>query len=86
MFIWMLIVLLMGLLLCFIPERLAEEPDRIRWIGIAITLICVGISVRTSYLRRKGVREDLSRKVKELQAQLEALKKGEPPRSPESPA
>ena len=66
MIIWVIIIFLLGLILSFTPE--GNLPlEAVRLIGIAITLISVGIAARSSYLARKGEKERLSRRVEQLE-------------------
>ncbi|MGC9065624.1 MAG: hypothetical protein ACP5JO_03215 [Candidatus Ratteibacteria bacterium] len=43
-------------------------------IGLAITLISIGLGMRMSALRRKGTREKLEAKIKELEKEVESLR------------
>jgi len=63
----------MGLMLLFFPEKIVEN-DWVNQIGLAITLICIGIGVRMTALRRKGKREKLETKIKELEKEIETLR------------
>ena len=72
MIIWVLIILIMGCFLLF-GENFIIENNLIRPIGLAITLICIGIGVRMEYLRRKGTKEKLQNRVKELEEKLKEL-------------
>jgi len=63
----------MGLMLLFFPEKIVEN-DWLKQMGLAITLICIGIGMRMSALRRKGTREKLEAKVKELEKEIETLR------------
>jgi len=63
----------MGLMLLFFPEKIVEN-DWVKQIGLAITLICIGIGVRMTALRRKGKREKLETKIKELEKEIETLR------------
>jgi len=76
MIIWVLIILIMGCFLLF-GENFIIENNFVRPIGLAITLICIGIGVRMQYLRRKGTREKLQNRVKELEEKLKELTEGE---------
>ncbi len=80
MALWLSIIFLMGLLLSF-GSGFLEQNNLTRWVGIIITLICVGIGIRTESLRRKGTREKLAQRVKELEGQGEA--KGPEDKEPE---
>jgi len=72
MIIWVLIILIMGCLLLF-GEDFIIKNNLIRPTGLAITLICIGIGVRMEYFRRKGTKEKLQNRVKELEEKLKEL-------------
>ncbi|MCM8821842.1 MAG: hypothetical protein NC831_03390 [Candidatus Omnitrophica bacterium] len=74
MIIWVILILVMGLLLLFFPQKFVENPDWIKQIGLAITLICIGISVRMNALRRRGTREKAETKIRELEKEIESLR------------
>ncbi|MFA7517063.1 MAG: hypothetical protein WC049_08830 [Candidatus Ratteibacteria bacterium] len=73
MILWIFIILALGIFLLFGSEAIIKN-DWIRQIGMAITLICIGISCRMIALRRRGGKERLFEKVKELETELESLK------------
>ena len=73
MITWVILILIMGLMLLFFPEKIVEN-DWVNQIGLAITLICIGIGVRMTALRRKGKREKLETKIKELEKEIETLR------------
>ncbi|HOJ30596.1 MAG TPA: hypothetical protein PK165_01350 [bacterium] len=73
MITWVILILIMGLMLLFFPEKIVEN-DWVKQIGLAITLICIGIGVRMTALRRKGKREKLETKIKELEKEIETLR------------
>lgn len=73
MIIWTGLILVLGFFMLFFPEKIVEN-DWIKQIGLAITLICIGIGVRMMGLRRKGTREKLQLRIKELEKEIELLK------------
>ncbi len=76
MTVWLFIIFIVGLLLSFGPGFVAEN-NLTRPVGIIITLIAVGIGLRTENLRRKGTREKLSQRVQELENQASSGKNPE---------
>lgn len=76
MVIWLGIILLMGLTLLFGSEYVVNN-DLMVPIGIVISFICVGMGIRMQALRRRGSREKLSDRVKELEAKIKELTEGE---------
>ncbi len=68
-------MLLMGLLLLFGTDYVVAN-NLLNPIGIVITLICVGIGIRMAALRRKGGREKLSSRIKELEDKIKELTEG----------
>jgi len=74
MIVWVILILIMGLLLLFFPEKIAENQEWIKQIGLVITLICMGISVRMHALRRRGSREKTKSRIKELENEIESLR------------
>ena len=79
MIIWVIIILVMGGLISFAPNFLVSN-NLLNYTGVIIMLICVGIGIRMLSLRRKGVKEKLAEKIKELEDKLAELK-GKPPQS-----
>jgi len=77
MILWIFIILALGIFLLFGSEAIIKN-DWIRQIGMAITLICIGISCRMIALRRRGGKERLLEKIKELESKLESLKSSQP--------
>jgi cadmium resistance protein CadD (predicted permease) len=75
MLTWIVIMLLMGLLLLFGTDYVVAN-NLLNPIGIVITLICVGIGIRMAALRRKGGREKLSSRIKELEDKIKELTEG----------
>jgi ABC-type transport system involved in cytochrome bd biosynthesis fused ATPase/permease subunit len=75
MLIWVLIILVMGILLLF-GSGFVVSNSLVQPIGIIITLICVGIGIRMSALRRRGDREKLTVKIKELEDKIKELTEG----------
>lgn len=75
MLTWIFIILVMGLLLLF-GANFVVSNNLVNPIGIVITLICVGIGIRMSALRRKGDREKLSLRIKELEEKIKELTEG----------
>jgi len=73
MITWVFLILLMGVFMLFFPEKIIEN-DWLKQIGLAITLICIGIGVRMSALRRRGLREKLETRIKELEKENETLR------------
>jgi uncharacterized membrane protein YbhN (UPF0104 family) len=73
MIIWILIVLVIGLLMTFAPNFIAENNLE-KTLGIAITLISVGLGTRINYLRRKGSKERKDEKIKKLEEELRNIK------------
>ena len=76
MLIWMFIILLMGLFMLF-GTRFVVEYNLVKYIGLAVTLICIGIGTRMSSLRRKGEKEKLLTRLKELEDKIKELSPGE---------
>lgn len=74
MITWVILILIMGLGLLFFPEKFAENQDWIKQIGLAITLICIGICMRMIALRRKGEKEKNLAKIKELEKEIDSLR------------
>lgn len=74
MIIWVMIILVMGVFLSFAPQFITTY-NLSRHIGMIIMLICIGIGIRMAYLRRRGGKEKLSKKIKELEEKIEELKK-----------
>lgn len=74
MIVWVILILIMGALLLFFPEKFAENQDWIKQIGLAITLICIGICARMNALKRKGQREKTQARIKELENEIESLR------------
>jgi hypothetical protein len=75
MLIWVCIILLMGLFLLFGTDFVISN-NLVNPIGIVVTLICVGIGIRMSALRRRGDREKLTLKIKELEDRIKELTEG----------
>jgi len=75
MLTWIIIMLVMGLLLLFGADFVVTN-SLVNPIGIVITLICVGIGIRMSALRRRGNREKLSSRIKELEEKIKELTEG----------
>ncbi|HNS31519.1 MAG TPA: hypothetical protein PKN36_00890 [bacterium] len=74
MLIWVFIILLMGILLSFGADFVAR--NNLVWcIGIVITLISLGICVRMSSLKKRGQKEKLLEKIKELEEKVKELSK-----------
>lgn len=74
MITWVILILIMGLCLLFFPEKLAENQEWIKQIGLVITLICIGIGVRMINLRRKGEKEKFLTRIKELEKEIDSLR------------
>lgn len=74
MIVWVILILIMGAFLLFFPAKFAENQDWIKQIGLAITLICIGIGVRMNALRRRGMREKAQARIKELENEIESLR------------
>lgn len=72
MIVWMFIILVMGLLMLF-GENCVVEYKLVKYIGLAVTLICIGIGIRMSALRRKGEKEKLLARIKELEEKIKEL-------------
>ena len=72
MVLWVFIILVMGILLLF-GTRFLIENNLVRYVGLAITLICIGIGTRMSALRRKGEKEKLLARIKELEEKIKEL-------------
>ncbi len=84
MTVWLIIIFVMGLLLSFAPD-FVEANNCTRLVGIVITLICVGLGIRTLGLRRKGDKEKLAQRVRELEGGSSGQKEtGEVPEKKES--
>ena len=60
----------MGAFLSFVPKFIIAY-NLSRYIGIIIMLICIGIGMRTDSLRRRGIKEKLAKKIKELEDKIE---------------
>jgi len=75
MLTWIIIILAMGILLLFGTDFVVAN-DLVNPIGIIITLICVGIGLRMSALRRKGDREKTAARIKELEEKIKELTEG----------
>ncbi|HIE43953.1 MAG TPA: hypothetical protein EYP78_04055 [Candidatus Omnitrophica bacterium] len=74
MVIWVIVVFLLGLLLTFGSELIISR-DLITKIGLAITLISIGIAARAVYLEKRGEKETLENRIKELERKMEELSK-----------
>lgn len=72
MITWVLIILLMGLTLMFGSE-FAVRNNLVTAIGTVITLICIGIGIRMSSLKRRGTREKQNLRIKELEEKIAEL-------------
>ena len=75
MLTWICIMLAMGLLMLFGTDFVIAN-NLLNPIGLVITLICIGIGTRMSALRRKGAREKLSHRIKELEEKIKELTEG----------
>jgi len=75
MIIWVFIILVMGILLLF-GTNFVVEYNLVKYIGLAVTLICIGIGTRMSALRRKGEKEKLLTRIKELEEKIKELSSG----------
>ena len=73
MAVWVVIILALGLFLTF-GSKFAIANDLIPALGIAITLICVGIGIRMDILRRRGEREKLAGRIAEAEEKIRRLK------------
>ncbi|HPP30310.1 MAG TPA: hypothetical protein PLE69_05240 [bacterium] len=76
MLIWVFIILVMGVLLLF-GTNFVVEYNLVKYIGLAVTLICIGIGTRMSALRRKGEKEKLLARIKELEDKIKEMTPGE---------
>lgn len=72
MVIWVFIILVMGLLMLFGADFVVKY-NLVEYIGLAVTLICIGIGTRMSALRRKGEKEKLLARIKELEDRIKEL-------------
>ncbi|MBN1445043.1 MAG: hypothetical protein JW957_02925 [Candidatus Omnitrophica bacterium] len=75
MLTWICIMLAMGLLMLFGTEFVIGN-NLLTPIGMVVTLICIGLGIRMSSLRRKGAREKLSLRIKELEDKVKELTEG----------
>jgi len=74
MLTWVFIILLMGLLLIFGGE-FVEGNNLTPCIGMVISLICIGIGIRMSSLKRRGTKEKQIQKIRELEEKIKELTK-----------
>jgi len=72
MLTWVMILLLTGILLLFAPDFVARN-NLVGCMGMVVTLIAAGIGIRMSGLKRGGQREELEKKVKELEKRVSEL-------------
>jgi len=72
MLTWVMILLLTGILLLFAPGFVARN-NLVGCMGMVVTLIAAGIGIRMSGLKRGGQREELEKKVKELEKRVSEL-------------
>ncbi len=75
MILWVFIILVMGLFMLFGTEFVIAN-NLVFLIGLVITLICIGIGTRMAALRRKGGREKLAARIKELEDRIKELTEG----------
>ncbi|HOJ40729.1 MAG TPA: hypothetical protein PKX93_10060 [bacterium] len=66
MLVWVILIFVMGLFLS-LADTFVREQDLVRLSGVVISLISLGIIVRMLYLSRRGEKEKLLKKIKELE-------------------
>ena len=70
MVLWVVIILVMGIFLSFFSDFIIW--NKLVWpSGLIISLISLGIIMRMFYLMRRGEREKLVKKLKELEEKKE---------------
>ncbi|MCM8769764.1 MAG: hypothetical protein NC911_08900 [Candidatus Omnitrophica bacterium] len=66
MLVWVILIFLIGLLLS-LADSFLKEQDLIRLTGVVVSLISLGIIVRMYSLSRRGEKEKLLKKIKEME-------------------
>lgn len=69
MVVWIFIVLIMGIFMLFGSNFIITQ-NLVKPLGLAITLICIGLGFRTIILGKKGEKEMLKKRIKELEEEL----------------
>ncbi len=74
MAIWTFIILIIGVFMLFCDKFIIEN-NLVKYLGLIITLICIGIGARSIILGRRGEKEILKKRIKELEEKLSQLEK-----------
>jgi cadmium resistance protein CadD (predicted permease) len=74
MIVWTFIILVIGVFMLFCDKFIIEN-NMVKYLGLVITLICIGIGLRSAILGRKGEKEMLKKRIKELEEKLSELEK-----------
>ncbi len=69
MLVWVILIFLMGLFLS-LADTFIKQQDLVRATGIVISLISLGIIVRMLRLSKRGEREKLLKRIRELEEKL----------------
>ncbi len=74
MAIWNFIILVIGIFMLFGSNFIINQ-NLVKPLGLIITLICVGLGLRATILGRKGEKEALKKRIKELEEKLSQMEK-----------
>jgi len=69
MLLWVILIFVMGLFLS-LADTFIKQQDLVRATGIVISLISLGIIVRMLQLSKRGEREKLLKRIRELEEKL----------------
>lgn len=74
MVVWLIIILINGILMLF-GSNFIVTNNLVKPMGLAISLICIGLGLRVTILGKKGEKEALKKRIKELEEKLSEIEK-----------
>ncbi|MCM8817879.1 MAG: DUF5320 domain-containing protein [Candidatus Omnitrophica bacterium] len=74
MVVWLTIILINGILMLF-GSNFIINNNLVKPMGLVISLICIGLGLRVTILGRKGEKEALKKRIKELEEKLSEIEK-----------
>ncbi|MFN4227287.1 MAG: hypothetical protein ACK4F0_04010 [Candidatus Ratteibacteria bacterium] len=74
MVVWLIIILINGILMLF-GSKFIIANNLVKPMGLVISLICIGLGLRVSILGKRGEKETLKKRIKELEEKLAEFEK-----------